>query len=116
MKLKIAVSLQISPLPERWMKVGTPSLAKVNQDVFGVNFTRYCISEGYCVRLKYVKDHLDQVIDSSDVIIHVLDARDPIGTRCKNVEQYLQKEAKHKHLIFVLNKCDLVPTWVTVSK
>ncbi|KAJ3120205.1 GTPase required for pre-60S ribosomal subunit nuclear export and maturation [Physocladia obscura] len=58
---------------------------------------------------------LYKVIDSSDVIIHVLDARDPIGTRCRNVESHLRKEAKHKHLIFVLNKCDLVPTWVTAK-
>ena len=64
---------------------------------------------------KRIWSELYKVIDSSDVIIHVLDARDPMGTRCKNVENHLKKEAKHKHLIFVLNKCDLVPTWVTVS-
>lgn len=56
-----------------------------------------------------------QVIDSSDVIIQVLDARDPMGTRSQNIESYLKKEKPWKHLIFVLNKCDLVPTWVTVS-
>lgn len=56
-----------------------------------------------------------QVIDSSDVVIQVLDARDPMGTRSKHIEQYLKKEKAYKHLIFVLNKCDLVPTWVTVS-
>jgi hypothetical protein len=48
------------------------------------------------------------------VIIHVLDARDPLGTRCRNVEKYLREEAPHKHLVFVLNKCDLVPTSVAV--
>lgn len=37
-----------------------------------------------------------------------------MGTRCRSVEQYLKKDAPHKHLIFVLNKCDLVPTWVAV--
>lgn len=37
-----------------------------------------------------------------------------MGTRCRAVEQYLKKEAPHKHLFFVLNKCDLVPTWVAV--
>ena len=47
--------------------------------------------------------------------IQVLDARDPIGTRSKHIEWYLRKEKPHKHLILVLNKCDLVPTWVTVS-
>lgn len=56
-----------------------------------------------------------QVIDSSDVVVQVLDARDPMGTRSPHVESYLKKEKHWKHLIFVLNKCDLVPTWVTVS-
>jgi nuclear GTP-binding protein len=56
-----------------------------------------------------------QVIDSSDVVIHVLDARDPLGTRCYSVERYIREEAPHKHLIYVLNKCDLVPTSVAVS-
>lgn len=45
----------------------------------------------------------------------VLDARDPLGTRSKHIENYLKKEKAHKHLILLLNKCDLVPTWVTVS-
>lgn len=52
---------------------------------------------------------------ASDVVIHVLDARDPLGTRCRSVEKYLREEAPHKHLIFVLNKTDLVPTSVAVS-
>lgn len=55
------------------------------------------------------------MLDSSDVVIHVLDARDPLGTRCKPVVEYLRKEKAHKHLVYVLNKVDLVPTWVTVS-
>ncbi|WFD27127.1 GTPase required for pre-60S ribosomal subunit nuclear export and maturation [Malassezia nana] len=56
---------------------------------------------------------LYKVIDSSDVILHVLDARDPMGTRCRNVEKHIREETPHKHLVFVLNKVDLVPTWVT---
>jgi nuclear GTP-binding protein len=53
---------------------------------------------------KRIWNELYKVIDSSDVVVHVLDARDPIGTRCRNVETYLKAEAAHKHLIFVLNK------------
>ena len=43
----------------------------------------------------------------------MLDARDPMGTRSKHIERHLQKNASHKHLVLVLNKCDLVPTWST---
>ncbi|KAF8752872.1 Nuclear/nucleolar GTPase 2 [Rhizoctonia solani] len=58
---------------------------------------------------------LYKVLDSSDVVIHVLDARDPLGTMCKSVTDYLRKEKSHKQVVLLLNKCDLVPTWVTVG-
>ena len=64
---------------------------------------------------KRIWNELYKVIDSSDVVIHVLDARDPLGTRCHSVEKYIREEAPHKHLLFILNKCDLVPTSVAVS-
>jgi hypothetical protein len=65
---------------------------------------------------KRIWNELYKVIDSSDVVIHVLDARDPEGTRCRSVEKYIKEEAPHKHLVFVLNKCDLVPTTIAVSR
>lgn len=57
---------------------------------------------------KRIWGELYKVVDSSDVLIQVLDARDPQGTRCLHLEQHLRKNAKHKHMIFLLNKCDLV--------
>nr|XP_042127788.1 nucleolar GTP-binding protein 2 isoform X2 [Peromyscus maniculatus bairdii] len=62
---------------------------------------------------KRIWGELYKVIDSSDVVVQVLDARDPMGTRSSHIEAYLKKEKPWKHLIFVLNKCDLVPTWAT---
>ncbi|KAJ7229196.1 NUC091 domain-containing protein [Mycena pura] len=56
---------------------------------------------------------LYKVIDSSDVILHILDARDPLGTMCESILEYIKKEKAHKQVVLVINKCDLVPNWVT---
>jgi len=63
---------------------------------------------------KRIWNELYKVIDASDVVVQVLDVRDPMGTRCKRIEDELKrKERRHKHMVLILNKCDLVPTWVT---
>uniref|UniRef100_K3WX25 Nucleolar GTP-binding protein 2 n=1 Tax=Globisporangium ultimum (strain ATCC 200006 / CBS 805.95 / DAOM BR144) TaxID=431595 RepID=K3WX25_GLOUD len=62
---------------------------------------------------KRIWGELYKVLDCSDVVIQVLDARNVPGTRCEHVEKHIKKNAAHKHLIFVINKCDLVPNWVT---
>jgi nuclear GTP-binding protein len=63
---------------------------------------------------KRIWNELYKVIDSSDILIQVIDARDPMGTRCKRIEDELKtKERRHKNMVFILNKCDLVPVWVT---
>mmetsp|Transcript_22223 Transcript_22223/g.65845 ORF Transcript_22223/g.65845 Transcript_22223/m.65845 type:complete len:673 (-) Transcript_22223:26-2044(-) len=53
-----------------------------------------------------------KVIDCSDVILHVIDCRNVPGTRCTMIEKHVRENAPHKHLVFVLNKIDLVPNWV----
>ena len=62
---------------------------------------------------KRIWEELYKVLDSSNVVVQVLDARDPMGTRTKHIENYLKNHARTKHVIFVLNKCDLIPTSVT---
>ncbi|ETW09037.1 hypothetical protein H310_01505 [Aphanomyces invadans] len=56
---------------------------------------------------------LYKVLDCSDVVIQVLDARNVPGTRSEHIERHLRNNASHKHLVYVINKCDLVPNWVT---
>lgn len=51
-----------------------------------------------------------QVVDQADVVLYVLDARDPNGTRSKEVERMVMAAASGgKRLILILNKIDLVP-------
>lgn len=34
---------------------------------------------------------------------------------CRHIENHLRKNAAHKHLVLLLNKCDLIPTWATAK-
>ncbi|XP_056886751.1 guanine nucleotide-binding protein-like 3-like protein [Takifugu flavidus] len=49
-----------------------------------------------------------KVIEASDVILEVLDARDPLGCRCPQVEQAVIQSGANKKIVLVLNKIDLV--------
>ncbi|OBZ73354.1 Guanine nucleotide-binding protein-like 3 [Grifola frondosa] len=61
------------------------------------------------LRRHYIRA-LHKVIDESDIIILVLDARDPEGCRSRLVEEEVRRrESEGKKLVFVLNKIDLVP-------
>ncbi|CAJ2635096.1 unnamed protein product [Trifolium pratense] len=62
---------------------------------------------------KRIWGELYKVIDSSDVVVQVIDARDPQGTRCYHLEKHLKESCKHKHMVLLLNKCDLIPAWAT---
>lgn len=54
-----------------------------------------------------------QVVDQADVVLYVLDARDPAGTRSKEVERMVMAAASGgKRLILILNKIDLIPPQV----
>ena len=48
-----------------------------------------------------------EAIDEADLVVEVVDARDPIGTRNRKLEKLVQEEGKP--LLVVMNKADLVP-------
>uniref|UniRef100_A0A915EDM8 CP-type G domain-containing protein n=1 Tax=Ditylenchus dipsaci TaxID=166011 RepID=A0A915EDM8_9BILA len=57
-----------------------------------------------------------KTIELADIVIEVLDARDPLGSRSQNIEQMAIREGKR--VVLLLNKIDLVPKenvakWVT---
>lgn len=61
---------------------------------------------------KRIWAELYKVLDCSDIVLHIIDARNVPGTKCNTISKHISKNAKHKHLIYVLNKIDLVPNWV----
>jgi len=59
-------------------------------------------------RRAYYKEFV-KVVELSDVVIQVLDARDPLACRAPEVERFVRKTNPGKRVILLLNKIDLVP-------
>lgn len=78
------------------------------------------VAAGQQSRRAYLRE-LKKVVDTADVLLQVLDARDPIGTRIHpSVEDVILSRAD-KRMVLVLNKIDLVPkdvvgTWLTTLR
>eukprot|EP00795_Rhopilema_esculentum_P002130 gene2131-17718_t len=67
------------------------------------------LSKGAEKSLKVYFKEFKKVVDASDVLIEVLDARDPIGCRCSEIEDMIRSSGSNKRLVLLLNKVDLVP-------
>jgi len=59
-------------------------------------------------RKSYYKE-FRKVVEAADVIVQVLDARDPLGCRCPQLEEIVMASGRNKRLVLLLNKVDLVP-------
>lgn len=59
---------------------------------------------------------LVKVIEASDVILEVLDARDPLGTRCLDMEKMILKADPNKRIILLLNKIGTHLAWMFFNK
>ena len=49
------------------------------------------------------------MVEVSDVIIQVLDARDPLACRSPEVERFVRRTNPDKRVVLLLNKIDLAP-------
>ncbi|KAL2212135.1 hypothetical protein CC79DRAFT_1329438 [Sarocladium strictum] len=68
------------------------------------------VSVGQASSRKTYDKVFKSVIEQADVVLYVLDARDPEGTRSRDVERSIMAAAAGgKRLILVVNKIDLVP-------
>jgi nuclear GTP-binding protein len=56
---------------------------------------------------KYYKE-VKKIIEKCDIILEVLDARDPMSCRCKYIERKIMAQPDKK-IILILNKIDLIP-------
>ncbi|KAF9466816.1 hypothetical protein BDZ94DRAFT_1250845 [Collybia nuda] len=91
------------------------TLARLAADATGADSEEPSPSSGLLgktreqMRRHYLRT-LHKVIDQSDIIVLVLDARDPEGCRSRLVEEEVRRrEMEGKKLVFVLNKIDLIP-------
>ncbi|XP_069738908.1 guanine nucleotide-binding protein-like 3-like protein [Phaenicophaeus curvirostris] len=65
--------------------------------------------------LRHYGRELRKVLDAADVVLEVLDARDPQGTRSSQLEAAVRSAGPRQRLILVLNKIDLVPRDVVAA-
>lgn len=88
-------------------KKAEPKAKKARQDGVGKRSEKQAAPDKNSKQ--YLCSELNKVIDASDVVIEVLDARDPLGCRCPQLEEAVLQREGNKKLILVLNKIDLVP-------
>ncbi|KAK9062691.1 hypothetical protein SSX86_019880 [Deinandra increscens subsp. villosa] len=50
-----------------------------------------------------------RVVERSDLLVMVVDARDPLFYRCPDLEAYAREVDEHKRTLLLINKADLLP-------
>eukprot|EP00339_Tiarina_fusa_P001427 CAMPEP_0117019752 /NCGR_PEP_ID=MMETSP0472-20121206/15107_1 /TAXON_ID=693140 ORGANISM="Tiarina fusus, Strain LIS" /NCGR_SAMPLE_ID=MMETSP0472 /ASSEMBLY_ACC=CAM_ASM_000603 /LENGTH=536 /DNA_ID=CAMNT_0004724785 /DNA_START=97 /DNA_END=1707 /DNA_ORIENTATION=- len=78
------------------------------------------VAAGQQSRRAYLRE-LKKVVDTADVLLQVLDTRDPIGSRIHPTLEDVILSKADKRMVLVLNKIDLVPRevvsrWLTVLR
>jgi nuclear GTP-binding protein len=96
-------------------QVGGPSGATETQEK-----SDGTVAAGQQSRRAYLRE-LKKVVDTSDVLLQVLDCRDPVGSRIHQTVEDIILSKSDKRMVLVLNKIDLVPKevvgrWLTVLR
>lgn len=78
------------------------------------------VAAGQPSRRAYLRE-LKKVVDTADVLLQVVDARDPVGSRIHSTLEDVILSKADKRMVLVLNKIDLVPkevvgSWLTVLR
>jgi len=95
-------------------KQGKVVTADVNEKSDGT------VAAGQQSRRAYLRE-LKKVVDTADVLLQVLDARDPLGSRIHPSMENVILSQTDKRMVLVLNKIDLVPkdivgSWLTTLR
>ncbi|CAG0920365.1 unnamed protein product, partial [Notodromas monacha] len=86
------------------MEVNDPTLPKEQQSVFNLERD----GDNLDIPKSYSREFY-KVVQDADVILEVLDARDPLGCRSDLIENAVKNAGSRKKLVLLLNKADLVP-------
>lgn len=49
-----------------------------------------------------------RVVERSDVVVQIVDARNPLFYRCEDLEQYMKQIDENKKSLLLVNKADLL--------
>ncbi|PSN53873.1 Large subunit GTPase 1 [Blattella germanica] len=49
-----------------------------------------------------------RVVERSDIVVQIVDARNPLLFRCEDLEKYVKEVSSHKHNLILINKADFL--------
>lgn len=125
MKKAIPEECKQLPIPERppWTKTMRKEQVDANEKEAFYNWRRHLaeIEEKYDVMLTPFEKNLEfwrqlwRVVEKSDVVVQVVDARNPLLYRSHALEEYVKKTGDWKTNVILFNKADLLPTRVRLT-
>ena len=113
------LKLKSLPIPIRppWTKEMSAQLVDANEKEAFLQWRRELarMEESYDLILTPFEKNLEfwrqlwRVVEKSDVVVQVVDARNPLLYRCESLENYVQQAGAWKGNVLLFNKADLLP-------